>query len=110
MSPTTRIKPVISGSRWPARISIGDDGPEYAATADKNSRLAAMTHSAAIPSGSSPGSSSDGSGAMKMTAPTPVNSHAAARAQPLLALNAAIWHNWQIGAPVKRSLIPCDHP
>jgi len=25
--------------------------------------------------------------------------------QRLLALNAAIWHNWQIGAPVKRSLI-----
>jgi hypothetical protein len=29
--------------------------------------------------------------------------------QRLLALNAAIWHNWQIGAPVKRSLIPYDH-
>jgi len=27
----------------------------------------------------------------------------------LLALNAAIWHNWQIGAPVKRSLIAYDH-
>lgn len=25
--------------------------------------------------------------------------------QRLLALNAAIWHNWLIGAPVKRSLI-----
>ena len=25
------------------------------------------------------------------------------------ALNAAIWHNWQIGAPVKRSLIAYDH-
>ena len=24
-------------------------------------------------------------------------------------LNAAIWHNWQIGAPIKRSLIAYDH-
>jgi hypothetical protein len=30
--------------------------------------------------------------------------------QRLLALNAAIWHNWMIGAPVKRSLIAYDHP
>ena len=29
--------------------------------------------------------------------------------QRLLALNACIWHNWQIGAPVKRSLIAYDH-
>jgi hypothetical protein len=29
--------------------------------------------------------------------------------QRLLALNAVIWFNWQIGAPVKRSLIACDH-
>ena len=29
--------------------------------------------------------------------------------QHLLALNAAIWHNWQIGAPIKRSLIAYDH-
>lgn len=29
--------------------------------------------------------------------------------QRLLALSAAIWHNWQIGAPVKRSLIAYDH-
>jgi len=29
--------------------------------------------------------------------------------QRLLALNAAIWHNSQIGAPVKRSLIAYDH-
>ena len=29
--------------------------------------------------------------------------------QRLLALNAAIWFNWQIGAPVKRSLIAYDH-
>jgi hypothetical protein len=29
--------------------------------------------------------------------------------QRLLALNAAIWHNWQIGAAVKRSLIAYDH-
>ncbi|KWW97324.1 Transposase IS4 family protein [Carbonactinospora thermoautotrophica] len=28
--------------------------------------------------------------------------------QRLLALNAVIWHNWTIGAPVKRSLIPYD--
>jgi hypothetical protein len=28
--------------------------------------------------------------------------------QRLLALNACIWHNWQIGAPVKRSLIAFD--
>jgi hypothetical protein len=28
--------------------------------------------------------------------------------QRLLALNACIWHNWQIGAPVKRSLIAYD--
>jgi hypothetical protein len=27
----------------------------------------------------------------------------------VLALNAAIWHNWMIGAPVKRSLIAYDH-
>ena len=29
--------------------------------------------------------------------------------QRLLALNAFIWHNWLIGAPVKRSLIAYDH-
>ena len=29
--------------------------------------------------------------------------------QRLLALNACIWHNWNIGAPVKRSLIAYDH-
>jgi len=29
--------------------------------------------------------------------------------QRLLALNAAIWHTWNIGAPVKRSLIAYDH-
>jgi hypothetical protein len=29
--------------------------------------------------------------------------------QRLLALNTAIWHNWSIGAPVKRSLIAYDH-
>ena len=29
--------------------------------------------------------------------------------QRLLALNAAIWHNWQTGAPVKRSLTAYDH-
>ena len=29
--------------------------------------------------------------------------------QRLLALNAAIWHNWAISAPAKRSLIPYDH-
>jgi hypothetical protein len=29
--------------------------------------------------------------------------------QRLLALNACIWHTWQIGAPVKRSLIAYDH-
>jgi hypothetical protein len=29
--------------------------------------------------------------------------------QRLLALNAAIRHNWQIGAPIKRSLIAYDH-
>ena len=29
--------------------------------------------------------------------------------QRLLALNACIWHNWQIGAPVNRSLIAYDH-
>jgi hypothetical protein len=29
--------------------------------------------------------------------------------QRLLALNACIWHNWLIGAPVKRSLIAYDH-
>jgi hypothetical protein len=29
--------------------------------------------------------------------------------QRLLALNAAIWHNWAIDAPVKRSLIAYDH-
>ena len=28
--------------------------------------------------------------------------------QRLLALNAVIWHNWAIGAPVKRSLIAYD--
>jgi hypothetical protein len=30
-------------------------------------------------------------------------------AQRLLALATAIWHNWAINAPVKRSLIPYDH-
>jgi hypothetical protein len=29
--------------------------------------------------------------------------------QSLLYLNTAIWHNWAIGAPVKRSLIAYDH-
>jgi len=29
--------------------------------------------------------------------------------QWLLALNTCIWHNWMIGAPVKRSLIAYDH-
>ncbi|WP_159945738.1 MULTISPECIES: transposase [unclassified Nocardiopsis] len=29
--------------------------------------------------------------------------------QRVVALNAAIWHNWLIGAPVKRSLIAYDH-
>ena len=29
--------------------------------------------------------------------------------QRLLALNAVIWHNSMTGAPVKRSLIACDH-
>jgi hypothetical protein len=29
--------------------------------------------------------------------------------QRLLALNTCIWHNWMIGAPVKRSLIAYDH-
>jgi hypothetical protein len=29
--------------------------------------------------------------------------------QRLLALNTVIWHNWAIGAPVKRSLIAYDH-
>jgi hypothetical protein len=29
--------------------------------------------------------------------------------QRLLALNACIWHNWMIGAPVKRSLNAYDH-
>ena len=30
-------------------------------------------------------------------------------AQRLLALAAAIWHNWTIGAPSKRSLTAYDH-
>ncbi|MEU1393949.1 hypothetical protein ABZ444_48755, partial [Nonomuraea sp. NPDC005730] len=29
--------------------------------------------------------------------------------QRVLALNAAIWHNWNTGAPVKRSLTAYDH-
>jgi hypothetical protein len=29
--------------------------------------------------------------------------------QRLLALNPCIWHNWMMGAPVKRSLIAYDH-
>ncbi len=29
--------------------------------------------------------------------------------QRVVALNAAIWHNWLIGTPVKRSLIAYDH-
>jgi hypothetical protein len=29
--------------------------------------------------------------------------------QRLLALNAVIWHNWNIAAPIKRSLIAYDH-
>jgi len=29
--------------------------------------------------------------------------------QRLPGLNAVIWHNWQIGASVKRSLIAYDH-
>jgi len=30
-------------------------------------------------------------------------------AQRILALAAAIWHNWATNTPVKRSLIPYDH-
>jgi len=30
-------------------------------------------------------------------------------AQRLLAMTAAIWHNWRINADVKRSLIAYDH-
>jgi hypothetical protein len=30
-------------------------------------------------------------------------------AQRLLALAAAVWFNWQLGAPVKRSLVAYDH-
>jgi hypothetical protein len=30
-------------------------------------------------------------------------------AQRILALAAAIWHNWATDAPVKRSLIAYDH-
>ncbi len=30
-------------------------------------------------------------------------------AQRLLALNTVIWHNWNIAAPCKRSLIAYDH-
>ena len=49
--------------------------------------------------------------------PTPAAAAAAASrpglwarvVQRLLALNAVIWFNWQIGAPVKRSLIAYDH-
>jgi hypothetical protein len=41
------------------------------------------------------------------TPPRPHSSRHVARAvQRLLALNAPIWHNWPIGARVKRSLIP----
>lgn len=29
--------------------------------------------------------------------------------QRILALNTAIWHNWNTGAPIKRSLTPYDH-
>ncbi|MBB6000083.1 hypothetical protein HNR25_003834 [Streptomonospora salina] len=29
--------------------------------------------------------------------------------QRICALNAAIWHNWLIDAPIKRSLIAYDH-
>ncbi|HET6504555.1 MAG TPA: IS982 family transposase, partial [Amycolatopsis sp.] len=29
--------------------------------------------------------------------------------QRILALNAAVWHNWTTGAHVKRSLIAYDH-
>jgi hypothetical protein len=29
--------------------------------------------------------------------------------QRILALNAAIWHNWLVGAPAKRSLVAYDH-
>ena len=32
-----------------------------------------------------------------------------ASSERLLALNTTIWHNWAIGAPVKRSLIAYDH-
>jgi hypothetical protein len=30
-------------------------------------------------------------------------------AQRLLALATAVWFNWQLGAPVKRSLVAYDH-
>jgi hypothetical protein len=30
-------------------------------------------------------------------------------AQRLAALAAAVWFNWQLGAPIKRSLLAYDH-
>jgi hypothetical protein len=30
-------------------------------------------------------------------------------AQRLAALAAGVWFNWQLGAPIKRSLVACDH-
>jgi hypothetical protein len=36
----------------------------------------------------------------------PPGKHLAPSAEPL---NACIWHNWMIGAPVKRSLVAYDH-
>jgi len=43
------------------------------------------------------------------TAACALRATAARIVQRLLALNASIWHNWLIGAPVKRSLIAYDH-
>jgi hypothetical protein len=49
---------------------------------------------------------------LNLARPTPRGPHDLHRGriiQRLLALNACIWRNWQIGAPVKRSLIAYDH-
>jgi len=45
----------------------------------------------------------------KLTADAPGMGSTPRTAQRVLALTAAIWHNWSIGAPIKRSLIAYDH-
>jgi hypothetical protein len=51
-------------------------------------------------------------GRLRRAKPSSVTQHRIKQAllhQAPLRVQDALWHNWQIGAPVKRSLIAYDH-